>query len=50
VLRVYEGQNQPIYEEVLADSCAALRTLPNKRGHEDLLVGCEGKLFRYAMR
>lgn len=50
MLRVYDDQNRPVYEEVLADKCAALRTISNKNGLEDLLLGCDGKLFRYSLR
>lgn len=50
VLRVYDDQNRPVYEEVLAGNCAALRTLSNKNGLEDLLLGCDGKLLRYSLR
>ena len=50
LLRVYDDQNRPMYEEVLAGNCAALRTISNKNGLEDLLLGCNGKLLRYSLR
>ena len=49
VLRVYDDQNRPVYQEVLAGNCASLRTLSNKNGLEDLLLGCDGKLLRYSL-
>jgi hypothetical protein len=49
VLRIYDDQNRRVYEEVLADNCATLRALPNKRGSEDLLLGCDGKVLRYTL-
>lgn len=49
VLRIYDDQNRAVYEEVIAETCAALRSMPNKSG-EALLLGCDGKLLRYSLR
>jgi len=48
VLYTYDGQHQLIYDEVLAQDCAALHATPGENGTEDLLLGCDGVVFKYS--
>jgi hypothetical protein len=50
VLSVYDGEGRRIYDEVLEEACAALGSVerPGEIG-TDLLVGCDGRVWRYAL-
>lgn len=45
---IYNDQKQLVYDEILGDECAALHAVPGKNGTEDLLVGCDGVVWKYS--
>jgi hypothetical protein len=48
VLTVFNGEKQPVYEEIITEQCATLRALPVEGSAvDDLLVGGNGKVWRY---
>jgi hypothetical protein len=48
VLAVFNGEKQPVYEEIITEECACLRALPHEDSAvDDLLVGGNGKVWRY---
>ncbi len=48
LLYIYDSQNQLVFNEVLDHDCDALRAVPEREGHDDLLLGCEGSVWRYS--
>ncbi|MFQ5664338.1 MAG: FG-GAP repeat domain-containing protein [Terriglobia bacterium] len=48
ILYLYDPEGQLFYHELLDAGCAALLALPSGRA-ESLLVGCEGKVWRYSL-
>jgi hypothetical protein len=49
-LRIFDKRNVPIYEEVLGDDCASMRAIPDHRGFQTLLLGCNGMVYSYRTR
>jgi hypothetical protein len=47
LLFIYDAQNQLAYSETLDSSCASLLPISNADGKQDLLVGCDGKVWKY---
>jgi hypothetical protein len=50
LLYIYDEQNRLVYQEVLNQDCASLHAAPRKNGSEDLLVGCDGDVWKYSPR
>jgi hypothetical protein len=51
VVYVYGADHALLYEEILADACAAIAPLPAPAGHpEAILVGCDGVVWRYDLK
>jgi hypothetical protein len=48
VLYIFDKQQRLIYQEVLADDCAALFAQTNSSGNQDLLLGCQGSVWKYS--
>jgi len=48
LLYIYDTQNQIVYDEIIKDDCAALRAVPKENGAEDLLLGCDGSVWKYS--
>lgn len=48
LLYIYDGQDQLVYHEILDHDCDALHAIPGKNGTEDLLLGCEGSVWKYS--
>jgi len=48
VLYIYNEDARQIYVEVLGSDCASLRSLPDGKGSEELLVGCRGNVWKYS--
>jgi hypothetical protein len=50
VLSVFDGQGRRVYDEVLEEACGALGSVerPGEVG-SDLLLGCDGRVYRYAL-
>lgn len=48
LLYIYDSQNQLVYDEIFDHDCDALRAVPGKKGREDLLLGCEGTVWKYS--
>lgn len=48
VLYIYDKQQQVIYQEVLDHDCGALFAEPNSSGNQDLLLGCDGFVWKYS--
>lgn len=48
LLYIYDGQNQLLYDEILDHDCDALRAVPGENGTEDLLLGCDGVVWKYS--
>jgi hypothetical protein len=46
-LYIYDEQNQLVYNEVISGNCGALFALHGKNGSDDLLLGCDGNVWRY---
>ena len=48
VLYVHDSTGQLMYEEVMSQDCGDVRSVPGKKGTEDLLVGCNNNLQKYS--
>ena len=48
VLYIYDQQDQPVYSEIFDQNCAALSTLGDPKGNQDLLLGCDGVVWKYS--
>jgi hypothetical protein len=48
VLYIYDRQNQLVYDEILDHDCAALHAVPGHNSAEDLLLGCDGNVWKYS--
>jgi hypothetical protein len=48
VLYIYDKQQRLIYQEVLDHDCGALFARANSSGNEDLLLGCDGSVWKYS--
>ena len=48
-LYIYDEQNQLVYNEVIGENCGAVSALHGKKGSEDLLLGCNGNVWRYTL-
>jgi hypothetical protein len=48
LLYIYDAQRKLVYNEVLDHDCDALRAVPDTKGRGDLLLGCEGSVWRYS--
>ncbi len=50
VLWVYGPGGALVYAEILPEACAAVVAMPDpESGTDGLLLGCEGKIWRYAL-
>lgn len=49
LLYIYNGQAQLVYHEVLDHDCDAVRASTERNGIEDLLLGCEGAVWKYSL-
>src|SRR5580693_3348809 len=47
VLYIYDRQQRLIYQEILGNDCRALFAQTNSGGNEDLLLGCDGLVWKY---
>lgn len=47
VLYMYDAQQHLIYQEVLDHDCGALFAQADSSGNEDLLLGCDGSVWKY---
>jgi hypothetical protein len=50
LLYIYDAQNQLVYDEVLDHDCDALGAIPTADHSEDLLLGCDGLVWKYSLR
>ncbi len=48
LLYIYDEENRLVYDEVLDRNCDALYAVPGKNGTEDLLLGCDGSIWKYS--
>jgi hypothetical protein len=48
LLYFYDGQNQLVYDEILDHDCDALLAVPGDPGAENLLLGCDGTVWKYS--
>ena len=48
VLYIYDQQDQPVYSEVIDQDCAAFSALGDSNGNQDLLLGCNGVVWKYS--
>jgi hypothetical protein len=48
LLYIYDGQNQLVYQEILDHDCDALHAIPGEHGAENLLLGCDGTVWKYS--
>ena len=47
ILFLYNAEGKIVYQEVLADSCFGIASMPDKAG-DRLLVGCSGNILEYS--
>lgn len=48
IMYIYDEKNQLVYHEILDHDCDALIASAGKSGSEDLLLGCEGRVWKYS--
>lgn len=48
LLYIYDDQNRLVYQEILDHDCDGLHAVPGKNGTENLLLGCEGSVWKYS--
>jgi hypothetical protein len=48
VLYIYDEQDRPVYSEIFAQNCAALSSIKGPNSNDDLLLGCDGMVWKYS--
>jgi hypothetical protein len=48
VLYIYDEKDESVYSEIIDQNCAALSSIKGPKGNEELLLGCDGTVWKYS--